>query len=409
MDVDFQRKVDRIAGTVICRLFSLFSGKRQKNRQRLRPQNIMVILLSEMGSLVLARPMFDHLKKKYPPASIFVLLFKQNKELLDILAVVPEENILTVRNDRFNHLLFDSVKALRMMRRVGIDTVLDCELFSRISSIYSFLSGADIRVGFHPYTQEGLFRGDFINRPVLYNPYQHISHQFITLAEAIESDGRPTVKRQVSNDALGITAMTVGQDEITALSQRLKNNFSQVQGKNIILIYPGGGLLPIRAWPLSYFCRIAEDFIQNGYIVGIIGLKQDKEIAGEIVSYCRSTNCINLTGYTKTVRELMILFHLASLLITNDGGPGHFAAMTPISTIILYGPETPALYGSLDDKSINLYLSLSCSPCLTAYNHRNSPCDGDNQCLKSIPPETVLRKAYEILRSQESSPKPAFS
>jgi ADP-heptose:LPS heptosyltransferase len=409
MNVDFQRKVDRIAGTVICRLFSLFSGKRQNRRQRLRPQNIMVILLSEMGSLVLARPMFDHLKKKYPPASTFVLVFKQNKEVLDILEVVPEKNILTVRNDRMNHLLIDSAKALRTMRKIGIDTVLDCELFSRISSIYSFLSGANIRVGFHPYTQEGLFRGDFINRPVLYNPYQHISHQFITLVEAIESDGRPTVKRQVGNDALGISTMTVSQDEIAVLSERLKKSFPQLQGKKVIFIYPGGGLLPVRAWPLSYFCKIAEDFIQNGYVVGIIGLEQDKEIAGKIVSYCRSTSGIDLTGYTRTVRELMVLFHLASLLITNDGGPGHFAAMTPIPTIILYGPETPALYGSLDDKSINLYSSLSCSPCLTAYNHRNSPCDGDNKCLKSIRPETVLRKAYEALRNQESSKKSAFS
>jgi ADP-heptose:LPS heptosyltransferase len=363
----------------------------------------MMILLSEMGSLVLARPMFDRLRKKYPAAALYALVFEQNKGVLDILEVVPEENILTVRNDSISHFTADSVGAWRTMRKLGIDTVLDCELFSRISSIYSFLSGAEIRVGFHPYTQEGLYRGNFINRPVLYNPYQHISGQFINLVEAIESDGVPLVKRPVGNDTSGITAMTAGRDEIAAMSARLTNNFPQVQGKTIILIYAGGGLLPIRAWPLSYFCSIAQDFSQNDYVVGIIGLKQDKEIAAEIVSHCRSANCIDLTGYTKTVRELMLLFHLASLLITNDGGPGHFAAMTPIPAIIFYGPETPALYGSLDGESINLYASLSCSPCLTAYNHRKSPCDGDNQCLKSIHPETVLKKSYAILENQKFS------
>ena len=95
----------------------------------------------------------------------------------------------------------------------------------------------------------------------------------------------------------------------------------------------------------------------------------------------------------------MVIFHFSSLLITNDGGPGHFAAMTPIPAIIFYGPETPTLYGTLDENALNIFLGLSCSPCVTAYNHRNSPCDGDNLCLKKIEPEQVLSKALEILES----------
>jgi len=94
-----------------------------------------------------------------------------------------------------------------------------------------------------------------------------------------------------------------------------------------------------------------------------------------------------------------LIFYFSSLLITNDGGPGHFAAMTPVPAIIFYGPETPTLYGTLDENVNNLYLGLSCSPCVTAYNHRNSPCDGDNLCLKKIKPEEVLSKALKILES----------
>jgi len=54
----------------------------------------------------------------------------------------------------------------------------------------------------------------------------------------------------------------------------------------------------------------------------------------------------------------------------------------------------------MDANAVNFYLSLSCSPCLTAYNHRNSPCDGDNQCLKKIHPDQVLAKAMEILEGR---------
>jgi hypothetical protein len=55
------------------------------------------------------------------------------------------------------------------------------------------------------------------------------------------------------------------------------------------------------------------------------------------------------------------------------------------------------LYGPISDKALNLFLGLSCSPCVTAYNHRNSPCDGDNLCLKMIEPQQVLASALEIL------------
>jgi len=362
-----------------------------------KPEKILVILLSEMGSLVLARPMFDYIRERYPHASIYILLFERNLEFFDFLDIAPRSHIFTVDGDSLFKLLRDSLRALIKIRRNKIDTVLDCELFSRIGSIYSFLSGAKIRVGFHPFTQEGLFRGNFINRPVLYNPYHHISQQFITLAEAIKSDGVPTVKRSIGDKDFKVPRIVLSKGEIKKMWKRFENDFPHISGRKLVLVYPGGGLLPIRAWPLKHFCLLVEDLVGNGYAVGIIGMESDKKIADRILSYFRSMNCINLTGYTKTVRELMVMFHFASLLVTNDGGPGHFASLTPVPTIIFYGPETPILYGTLDNKAVQYYVPLSCSPCLTAYNHRNSPCDGDNVCLKSIGPEKVILKAHEIL------------
>lgn len=401
MNVALKRKLDRIAGPIICKMLSLLPGSRKGAGLSTGPERILVILLTEMGSLVLAQPMFAHIKEKYPQASVFVLLFQENKEFLQILNVVPEENILMVGTGSFGQLLTDSIRVLRKMRGIGIDTVLDCELFSRISSIYSFLSGAKIRVGFHRHTQEGLYRGDFINRPVLYNPYQHISHQFITLAEAVETEGLPSAKRTVPGAKPGIPSMEVSEDEIATMSLRFRADFPEIAMKKIVLLYPSGGLLPIRAWPLANFCTVAEDLVRHGYAVGIIGMQRDKVLAQTIMSHCNSPACVDLTSYTRTVRELMMLFHFASLLITNDGGPGHFASMTPLPAIVLYGPETPNLYGTLNDKSINFYLHLSCSPCVTAYNHRNSPCDGNNICLKFIQPDAVLKKSYELLSKHQ--------
>ncbi|MCP4576084.1 MAG: glycosyltransferase family 9 protein [Deltaproteobacteria bacterium] len=404
MEIELQRKIDRIAGKAICRLLSLFPGKKDNAGITTSSPKILVILLSEMGSLVLAHPMFTYLKKNHPGAEIFVLVFKRNRECLETLKLVPERNILTVNGDSLTALVKDSIKFIFRMRKEKIHAVLDCELFSRISSIYSFLSGSVLRVGFHPHTQEGLYRGDFINRPVLYNPYRHISRQFVALAQSMENgNGFPLVKRNVGEDVFCIPTLNPNADQQEDLKIRLKTDFPETIGKDLVLLYPGGGLLPIRAWPLKNYCRIAMNLLSKGYVVGIIGMKEDTPLAEVISLRCQSKYCIDLTGYTRTIMELITLLHLASLLITNDGGPGHFASLTPIPSIIFFGPETPALYGPLGEKAVNLHVPLPCSPCLTAYNHRKSPCDGNNVCLKAIGPEEVFEKASELLKRNSIS------
>ena len=402
MDLLFQRKIDRIVGSLLCAGFSLFARNSVPRRKPL-PQKILVILLSEMGSLVLACPMFEKIRKTYGTASIFVLAFERNREVVELLELVPSDHLLTVSDVSFGRFLTDSLRVVRKMRRIGIDTVIDCELFSRVSSIFSFLSGAVIRSGFYRFTQEGLYRGSFINRPVLYNPYRHISAQFVSLVRAIESGGRPPVKERLDGREFRAPRIRLSRSDMAAFQKRFAVDFPGVSGKKLVLLYPGGGLLPIRAWPAEKYSAVVHALAGRGYAVGIIGMGNDRPLARAILSGAPEEACVDLTGYTRTVKELLMLFHRAALLITNDGGPGHFASLTPIPSIIFFGPETPVLYGTLDEKSVEFYTGISCSPCLTAYNHRNSPCDGDNVCLKSISVQSVLKTACEILEGTGAS------
>ena len=143
--------------------------------------------------------------------------------------------------------------------KVETQRLIDCELFSRISSILAFLSDSALRVGFHPHTQEGLYRGNFMTRPLLYNPCHHISRQFLTLIDAIDSTTHPKAKRQVTAAKLEIPTIEFEKKEIEKARRRLVERSPGIEGKKIVLIYPGGGLLPIRAWPLD--CRIASQRI----------------------------------------------------------------------------------------------------------------------------------------------------
>jgi ADP-heptose:LPS heptosyltransferase len=397
MNIKVQRAIDRYVGVPVCALLSLAERLFGRKRPTHPPRKILVILLSEMGSLVLAHPMFVSLKERYSGASLHVMLFARNRQVLDLLGVVPEENVLTLDDRDLGSFLSDILKVIRTMRALRFDVVIDCELFARVSAILSYLSGAAVRVGFHPHTQEGLYRGSFINRPVMYNPYRHLSQQFLTLVEAIESESVPIAKA-VSLHALDETPKFVfSPAEINEVTTKLHDDFPAIKEKPLVLVNPSGGILPIRAWALENYQQLCSTLLAEGYAVGVTGLPSDRSIGQTLVTYCQSPFCVDLTGYTKSIRHLLALFHHASLLITNDGGPGQLAALTPIPFIIFFGPETPLLYRPLSTKAFCFYLQLSCSPCLTAYNHRTSACDGDNQCLKGITPKEVLSKAREIL------------
>ncbi|MEA3412897.1 MAG: glycosyltransferase family 9 protein [Pseudomonadota bacterium] len=399
VNIDFQRKVDRIAGSLICRALSVLPSFKRKTIEH-PPRRVLVILLSEMGSLVLASPMFRKLRQRYPQAEIHALVFEKNREVLDLLDVMPPENVLTIRDTGFGSLARDSLCVIRELRRLRCDAVIDCELFARISSIFSYFSGAPLKSGFFPYNQEGLYRGGFINRPVPYNPYQHLSVQFLNLLEGLEAAVVPGAKRLLPNETLDASQVAISTEEIDALRDRLLGDFSDIFERPLVLVYPSGGILPIRAWPPGHYIRFCRRILEAGYAVVVIGLDSDKALAEELVGECGLSHCYDLTGYTGSVRELLVLFHMAALLVTNDGGPGQFAAMTPIPTIIFFGPETPLLYGTLSQRAYSFHLPVSCSPCLTAYNHRASPCDGDNICLKEIEPDRVYDKAMEFLRAR---------
>lgn len=405
MNIELQRWMDRWAGIPLCAAVSGVEALRRRfwptPANDKAPRAIVVILLSEMGSLVLAHDMFARLKTRYPDAQLHALMFGKNREILDLMRVMPPQNVHTVNDKSLPGLLTSLWTAVRELRRAKVDVAIDCELFSRISSLLSYACGAGVRVGFHRHTQEGLYRGSHLNRPVPYNPYHHISAQFLTLARAIDSTTVPKSKVPVLGSVKPPPQVPLDGALIEGIQKRLAQDFPAIAGKPLVLVYPGGGILPIRAWPLDSYTTLCQGLVADGCAVAVIGLKDDQPLARQLVAQVQASApasaVIDLTGYTRSIAELLALFHVARLLVTNDGGPGQFAALTPIWTLMLFGPETPGLYAPLTPRCHSFYSQWPCSPCLTAYNHRSSYCDGDNQCLKVIAPADVLAKARECL------------
>ena len=193
MKLQTQRFIDRWAGQLLCGVVSawvrLTSGFSPAPSITSDAKNILVILLSEMGSIVLAGPMFAQLRRKYPQANIHILQLKKNQEVSRLLQLTQVENMHSLDDSSGTTLIGDILKVSLAMRKLRLDAVIDCELFSRVSALLSFTTGAPVRVGYTPHTQEGLYRGSFINHAIPYNPYQHISKQFLSLVDAMDSAG----------------------------------------------------------------------------------------------------------------------------------------------------------------------------------------------------------------------------
>ena len=404
MKLQTQRFIDRWVGQLLCsavsawvRFTGLFGAPPQL---AIAPKNILVILLSEMGSIVLAGPMFAQLRRLYPGAAIHILQLKKNQEVTKLLQLTQPEYMHSLDDSSGGALIGDILKVSATMRRLGLDAVIDCELFSRVSALLSFSTGAPVRVGFTPHTQEGLYRGSFINHAIPYNPYQHITKQFLSLVDALDSAGSMPRNKAAPIRSLPVdTELSVqfSEAELTTYRAKLVADHPVTALRKLVLVYAGGGILPERAWPAEHYARVAQGLCAAGYSVGLIGLKDDAQLAKDLIAVIRNDACIDLTGYTRSIRELLMLMHASSLLITNDGGPSHFATVTPIQTMVFFGPETGKLYGPLGTRTIMLESGIACSPCLSAYNHRLTFCDGDNQCLKRIAPDPVLADALAFL------------
>ncbi len=405
MKLQTQRLIDRWLGQLLCGVVSgwvqLCSLWRKPAVMPQDARHILVILLSEMGSIVLAGPMFAALRQRYPQAAIHILQLKKNQEVTRLLSLTEAAHMHTMDDRGGLALVGDILRVSAQLRALGVDAVIDCELFSRVSALLSFACGAPVRSGFTAHTQEGLYRGSFITHAIPYNPYRHISLQFLSLVDALQADSMPRNKaapiRAVPQDSALSVPFT--PEELLAYQDTLRQDHPATQAKRLVLLYAGGGILPERAWPQAHYARVAQGLCHQGYAVGLIGLKDDAALAQHLKTQVGSDLCIDLTGYTRSIRELLMLFYAADLLITNDGGPGHFATLTPIQTMVFFGPETGKLYGPLGKRNVVLESGIACSPCLSAYNHRLTFCDGDNQCLKRIAPDPVLDQALAFLQA----------
>ncbi len=376
-------------GTILCKVGRLFSKPEQKT-----PHNVLFIELSEMGSAILVDPAMRKLQRE-TGANIHFAIFKKNKPSLDLLKTVPAENIYTIREDSMLFFVLDTFKLFLWTRKRKIDAVIDLELFSRFTALLTGFSGARAKVGFHAYYNEGLYRGNFLSHKVAYNPHIHIAANFVALVNALKSDREeiPYSKTKISDEDLILAKVAISRVEQKAILKIIGDCFAgfDPQKNKIILINPNASELLIqRRWPPPHYIQLIKMILDKcpQALVLITGDPREREEAGHLKEQVANNRCINFAGKV-SFAQLPPLYSVCEFMVTNDSGPGHFAAVTDMPTFVIFGPETPALYGSLG-KTTPIFAGLACSPCVSASNHRKTACK-DNVCLQVIQPLQVFK------------------
>lgn len=410
MNVSTMKIVDRAVGVPVCFLLSILAALGRLFRKCASPglqesSRVLFVELSEMGSMVAAYPALQEVCQKVTKERVYFLTLNQNRKCVDMLKLIPPENVLTIKNEGAVGFAVSMLKCIMKIRALRFDVTIDMELFSRISSILTYMSGAPVRVGYHRHSMEGLYRGSFMTHPVFYNHTQHISKNFLALVRAPDAAPgmHPVLKARIDENEL-IVPRVAGDSEVREkLWERLVARCPDIEqhGRIIIMNPNAGDLLPIRAWPLDRYIELGKRLLGEdpGTFLILMGTDEAKADAATITTTLNDSRIIDFAGETK-FEELLPLFELSDLLITNDSGPAHFASLTPISILVFFGPETPQLYRPLSDRSRSLFAGYQCSPCLNAYNHRTTHCH-DNKCLQWFTVDDVYGEVRTLLSERE--------
>ena len=414
ISVNTMRAIDHWVGVPLCALVTPFVAladgiKNLFSRESETPRKLRFSELSEMGSAILVDPAMRNAQAR--GAELFFLIFKSNRASLTLLNTVKPENIFTIDSASLGGLIKDTARFLIVARRHRIDTVIDLELFSRFTALLTGLCGARRRVGYHIFHGEGLWRGAMLTRKVHYNPHIHITKNFLSLIHAAFASKieTPFSKISISDAEVKLEQAVIDPAAMTRVRQRIEHLASEAgilftQGKErLILINPNASdLLPQRRWSQQRFSELIMSIHQQypDDLILITGSPAEFEYVETVRTVANVKNALNFAGQV-SFAELPPLYTLSDVMVTNDSGPGHFSAVTPLRTVVLFGPETPALYGSVGN-SIAITANLACSPCVSAANHRKTPCH-DNVCMQAITVAQVLEKVSIQIRGADQA------
>src|SRR5213596_3829376 len=394
------QRTDRWVGVPLCAILTLlrriFEWARRPGPHQVR--RILFVKLAEQGSTVLAYPAIRRAIDMVGRENVYFVVFEDNRFILDAMDVLPEGNVITIATHSLFGFTLSTLRSVHRVRKIRVDAVIDMEFLTRFSAMLTFTTGAKTRVGFHTFFGDGPYRGDLMTHRLLYNPHLHTSQMFEAMVEALSRDPAvlptfdftPPANQQLAR-------FRPSPSEVAEINALLQRENPRIGSAPLILLNPNASdLLPLRRWPPLRYVQLARRLLERypDLFIGFTGAPTEAATNNQLADDVGSSRVISLAGKT-TLRQVLVLYTRSEILVTNDSGPAHFASLTPNHVVTLFGPETPALFATRSRNATALWAGIACSPCVNAYNNRQSVCR-NNLCMQAITVDEVFEKVSSI-------------
>lgn len=390
------RYAERYIGSLLCFVLTIFHGFRRSPKDA-SIKKVLVIELVEMGAAVMAYSSLRYIKERIPDAEIHALCLASKKDSWEMLDVIDEGNVHVIDDSSVSALFRSLLQQTRSLSRRNFDLIIDYELFLRIAAITAFFIRAKFRAGYFRYTMEGMYRGNFYDIRCNFNQNMHIAKNHLALTKSAIGLSKSYYNYAGRIENSEIVVPSYASD--ARLKERVRERLKELGhgGEPLLIIAPTvGKALSIRDYPKDAYVEVIKKLFVAcpTHRIVLVGTPEHRSVC-EYINKETGSRCINMAGETASLAELVELFGMAELLISNDSGNPHFAGMVGLPTLAIFGPETPFLYGPLG-KAVCLFEFFHTSPSITAYNHKNPPVSEDPS-LRAIAPERVVAMAKTIL------------
>jgi len=338
------------------------------------PKNIIIRMPNWLGDLVMATPIIQDVREKWPHASITAMCQSNVAALLENdphLTEIYSFNKPTGWIHRQHHLdIIDSIK--------HGEYDLGILLTNSFSSAWKFWrGGVKNRIGF-----AGNLRNMFLNKAVQFPENKDNQHLVLTYKSLLEPMG--------ISPSNTLPALYISNEENKNAQRLLKLEGYDPQNQILIGVNPGAAYGSAKCWLPDRFHALTHKLLEDPRIV--VAFFGDQAGASLVNDICKGFNSrvINFAGKT-SIRELMALIACCRAMLTNDSGPMHIAAALKVPLVALFG-STSAIKTGPYGGGIIIHKHVACSPCYKRV------CPIDFRCMKQIEVDEV----YQALRNQIS-------
>jgi lipopolysaccharide heptosyltransferase I len=291
-------------------------------------QNILIIKPSSLGDIVLALPGLSALRRSFPDAKISWFVRTEFAPFIEnhphVTELILFDRKLLGKAWYSPRAFVQLVSLVRRLRRCKYDAVIDLQGLFRTASL-GWLSGCRRRYGMANARECGhIFYTDKISQD---SDCVHLVDYYLKI---IAAAGAGDVKVE----------FVVAQDRAAEESvKKLLTGFG-VADKKYVVFVPSSAQKN-KCWPAERFAALAEKINERfGMSIIATGSESEKSVVEYLVNKS-NVGVLNFAGLTN-IKELTALLKGASLVVSNDTGPGHIAAAFSLPLVLIFGYSNPA-------------------------------------------------------------------